>query len=79
MQLLHSQLKGMASTMAGIMSAMGNDLILVIRRPVATIRKPPQALKSAIMSGVVMGRMPLAPKNRARKITSWGSATSETT
>ena len=55
MQLTHNALIGMTRIIAGIMSAMGNSLIFAIRRPVASRMKPPQALKSLIMVGVVSG------------------------
>ena len=45
----------MAKIMAGIMSAVGNIFNLIMRNPVATIRRPPQALKSFTMAGVVSG------------------------
>ena len=53
--------------------------ILAIRKPVAMSRKPPQALKSAIITGVVRGKITLAMRNSARKITAWGTATTDTT
>lgn len=55
--LVHIQDKGMTITMAGIISAIGNSLTLIIRNPVANIKKPPHALKSAIISGVVNGKI----------------------
>ena len=39
----------------GIMSATGKSCILAMRQPVAMSRKPPQALKSPIIVGVVSG------------------------
>lgn len=59
---------GITITMAGIMSAVGNILTRIIRKPVATMRKPPQALKSAIISGVVNGTMTPASKKSAVKM-----------
>ena len=49
-----------------------------ILNPAATIKKPPQALKSAIISGVVNGTIKLADKNNVVKITNCGTAISET-
>ena len=42
----------MTSTMAGIISATWKLWIFAMRKPVARRKKPPQALKSAIISGV---------------------------
>ena len=47
----------MTRIIAGIISAIGKFLILTIRKPVAKIRNPPQALKSLIIAGVVSGKM----------------------
>ena len=58
----------MISTIAGIMSAVGKFFSFTIRKPVASIRNPPQALKSLIMPGVVSGKIAVAAKNRIRKI-----------
>ena len=55
--LTQNQESGMTRIMAGIISAIGNIFSFTIRKPVASIRKPPQALKSAIISGVVSGTM----------------------
>ncbi len=65
--------------MVGILAAEGKSLILAIQNPVANIKNPPQALKSAIISGVVSGRMNFANKNRLEKMTNWGRAIVETT
>ena len=46
---------GMTRTMAGSMSAMGNSRTFMMVRPVASRMKPPQALKSLIITGVVRG------------------------
>lgn len=70
---------GMTRSMEGIMSAVGNIFTLIIRKPVASIKTPPQALKSKIMSGVVKGKMNFAIKKSAKKITNWGKAITETT
>lgn len=60
--MVHIQLIGITKSIAGIMSAVGNILTLIIRKPVASIRKPPQALKSRIMAGVVKGKTTVATK-----------------
>ena len=65
--------------MAGIISAIGNIFSFTIRKPVASIRKPPQALKSAIISGVVSGTMKADKKKRQQKMINYGMATSDTT
>lgn len=49
------QLRGMTRIMAGIMSAVGNILTLTMRKPIKKTMRPPQALKSPIISGVVIG------------------------
>jgi len=54
----------MTMIIAGIISAVGKFFSFTMRKPVASIKKPPQALKSLIMTGVVRGNMMLAPKNR---------------
>ena len=54
-QFVHIQLSGMITIIAGIMSATGNIFTLIILKPVATIKNPPQAVKSKIISGVVNG------------------------
>ena len=64
-----TELTGIASTIAGIISATGKFRIFAILKPVAINRNPPQALKSAIMTGVVRGKMILAARNRPIKIT----------
>lgn len=69
----------MISTMAGIISAIGKFFSFTIRKPVASIRKPPQALKSLIIVGVVSGKIAVAAKNRIRKIINCGIATIHTT
>lgn len=74
-----NQLTGMTSTIAGIISATGKLWIFAMRKPVARRRKPPQALKSAIISGVVSGKMNFAAAKIARKITHYGIATAATT
>ena len=65
-----NELKGITKIIAGSMSAIGNILIFAIRNPVAIIRIPPQALKSAIISGVVSGNIIFAHRNRIKKIIS---------
>ena len=79
MTLTQNHDKGITRTIAGIISAVGNILTRIIRKPVATIKKPPQALKSAIISGVVNGTMIPASKKRAVKMTNCGIAIKETT
>ena len=37
-------------------------------KPVASIKKPPQALKSEIIEGVVNGKMKRASRNKIKKI-----------
>lgn len=69
----------MISTIAGIMSAVGKFFSFTIRKPVASIRNPPQALKSLIMPGVVSGKIAVAAKNRIRKIITCGMAIIHTT
>ena len=76
---VQSQLHGRINNMVGILAAEGKSLILAIQNPVANIKNPPQALKSAIISGVVSGRMNFANKNRLEKMTNWGRAIVETT
>ena len=71
--------RGITRTIAGIISAIGNIFSLTIRKPVASIKKPPQALKSAIISGVVNGTMKDDRKKRQQKIINCGTATNETT
>ena len=69
----------MISTIAGIMSAVGKFFSFTIRKPIASIRNPPQALKSLIMPGVVSGKIAVAAKNRIRKIITYGMAIIHTT
>lgn len=82
-QLAQAQLNGvtriMAGIMSGIMSAIGNIFNLNIRKPVASIKNPPQALKSKIISGVVKGKINLASKNKRNKRINCGIAITETT
>ena len=78
-QFTQNQLSGMTKTMAGIISAIGNSFTLIIRNPVANIKNPPHALKSAIMSGVVNGIMNFAPKNKQVKMINCGTAMIDTT
>lgn len=52
---------GMASTNAGSRLATGNGLMPQMRKPVASMMTPPTAEKSAIIAGVVMGRIQPAP------------------
>lgn len=51
----HKWETGMTSNIAGIMSAIGNSLTLIMRKPVASRSTPPHALKSLIMVGVQNG------------------------
>lgn len=55
----------MARNNAGIILATGKDLIPQIRKPVANMIRPPTAEKSAIISGVVNGKIMPAPMARA--------------
>ena len=64
--------------MAGTISTTGNILSFKILNPAATIKKPPHALKSLIISGVVSGTINPADKNNNVKITNCGTAISET-
>lgn len=68
----------MTKIIAGIISAIGNILSFTILKPVANIRKPPQALKSEIIDGVVNGNIKLASKKRIKKIINCGIAMIET-
>jgi hypothetical protein len=58
---------GITKSIAGIISAVGNILTLIMRNPVASIKNPPQALKSKIMDGVVKGKIKTAIRNRKKK------------
>ena len=58
--LTQNQLNGITKIIAGIISTTGNIFNFSILKPAATIKKPPQALKSAILSGVVNGTIKLA-------------------
>lgn len=69
----------MINTIAGIISAVGKFFSFTIRNPVASIRNPPQALKSLIIPGVVSGKIAVAAKNRIRKIITCGIAIIHTT
>ena len=69
---------GMTRTMAGIMSAVGNAFSCMILKPVASMRKPPQALKSLIIAGVVSGKITPASRYSRIMITNWGMPTRET-
>lgn len=66
--LTQSQLNGITSIIAGTISTTGNILSFKILNPAATIKKPPQALKSLIISGVVNGTIKPAVKNKNVKI-----------
>ena len=76
--LTQSQLNGITNIIAGTISTTGNILSFNILNPAATIKKPPQALKSLIISGVVSGTINPADKNKNVKITNCGTAISET-
>ena len=65
----------MTSTMAGSIFAMGNDLIPEIRRPVASIKMPPHAVKSLSISFVVMGMIKEALRNSVKSTINWGTHT----
>ena len=54
-QAVHAQLMNHTSTIDGIISAIGNSFTLAIRNPVASMIRPPQALKSSIIDGDVSG------------------------
>ena len=54
---------GITKIIEGIISAIGNIFRRSILKPVATIKNPPQALKSAIILGVENGIMKRASKN----------------
>ena len=77
--MTHNQLIGITITIAGIISAIGNSLTLIILNPVAIIKKPAQALKSLIIAGVVNGKINFAHKNKIKKITNCGMAITDTT
>lgn len=70
---VHIQLIGITKSMAGIISAMGKSSILAIRQPVAIRRKPPTDLKSAIIDGVVSGKMSFASSNSTVKTQNCGN------
>ena len=53
--MLQIQLKGMIRIIAGIISAVGKFVTLFIRKPAASMKNPPTALKSLIIAGVVRG------------------------
>jgi len=69
---------GIIITIAGSILAIGKDLIPLILSPVASIKIPPLALKSASISGVVIGIMTEAPKNKTINTTNWGIKMAET-
>ena len=50
----------MASSSAGSMFTTANILIPQMRSPVASSSRPPTAVKSAIIAGVVSGRINVA-------------------
>lgn len=77
--VVQRKLIGITSIMAGIISAVGRFFIFIIRKPVASIRKPPQALKSSIITGEVIGKIIPAHKNKRKKIRNCGIAISDTT
>ena len=77
--MTQNMLTGITRIIAGSISAMGNILTLIIRKPVASIRKPPQALKSLIMEGVVWGMITPPSENRMKKRINCGMAMAETT
>ena len=54
------------------MSAVGNILTLIIRKPVANKRIPPTALKSLIMAGVVSGKIKPPQAKRIMKMINCG-------
>lgn len=74
----HNQDKGITKIIAGIISAIGNILSFTILKPVASIKNPPQALKSEIIDGDVNGKMKRASKKRITKMMNCGIAIMET-
>ena len=74
-----NQLKGITNTIAGSISAIGNFFKFRMRKPVATINNPPQALKSAIIPAFTNGRIHREHRNKIRNITNCGMAIREVT
>lgn len=74
----HNQDKGITKIIAGIISAIGNILSFTILKPVASIKNPPQALKSEIIDVDVNGKMKRASKKRITKMMNCGIAIMET-
>ena len=68
----------MISTIAGIISAVGKFFSFTIRNPVASIRNPPQALKSLIIPVLSAGKSPL-PQKQNQEIITCGIAIMHTT
>lgn len=64
--------------MAGSILATGKDFIPEIRKPVASIRIPPQAVKSFSISFVVSGRIKTALRNKIKKMMNCGIQTRQT-
>ncbi len=63
----------MASSSAGSMFTTANILIPQMRSPVASSSRPPTAVKSAIIAGVVSGRINVAQVASASWISSIGT------
>ena len=68
----------MANSRAGSMFTTANILIPQIRKPVASNSKPPTALKSAIMAGVVKGKISAAQAASVSWIASIGTQMADT-
>ncbi len=69
---------GIASSSAGSIFTTANILIPQIRRPVANSNRPPTAVKSAIIAGVVSGRIIKAQKASVSWMTSIGTLMAQT-
>ena len=64
--------KGITSISEGSILAVGKARIPHRRKPVASIMMPPQAVKSAIIDGLINAMIKVAAKNRITKTISWG-------
>ncbi len=64
--------KGITSINEGSILAVGKARIPHRRKPVASIMMPPQAVKSAIIDGLINAMIKVAAKNRITKTISWG-------
>ena len=65
--------KGITSSSEGSMFAVGKARIPQSRKPVANMTMPPQAVKSAIIDGVINTIIKLAAKKRIANTISWGT------